>query len=214
MEKVSGKCPKCRKEIPEGSDFCSECGTKLKQKAGYKKYIIIGVLIAVALLGILCIYNEIKHRKELAEIKAHNEAVNQYESVIKEYTEELSNIKSSYKTIGDMLCTDSTTNFGFGLDEQFNMNNTYSIFSETIAKIKESKEKTDKLYDSLSALYIEDDYVDLMKSKAGCVKESYEVIYNFIVNKNYTVASYEIEWNLYFPQFERDLEELQNTIKQ
>lgn len=208
------RCPKCGKEIPEGSSFCPECGTKLNQKTGYKKYIIMGAVIAIALLGMLYIYGTIKHKRELAEIAAHNEAVNQYENVIKEYTEELNNIKSAYKSIGDMLCMDSKTNFGFGLDEQFNMNNTYSICSGTVAKIKESKETTDKLYNSLSELYIEDEYVDSLKGKAGYLKESYEVLYNFIINKNYTVASYETEWNTYFPQFEKNLQQLQDTIKQ
>ena len=96
------KCSKCGKEIKEGEQFCSNCGTKVKsqkksmiykndsgeiQQEGKKSWkillIVLAIIISIGIVMAIAIYNKVNKLTNLSE---ENNNVNEFENSTKKYT--------------------------------------------------------------------------------------------------------------------------------
>lgn len=90
-------CPHCHKKTRKGSEFCTNCGEKIKAKShsgGFKaSYVVISVLIIACILLVFLLNNEVSSKRQLSsynqELEQEIEGLNEQILVKNNQIEEL-----------------------------------------------------------------------------------------------------------------------------
>ena len=187
-------CKECNTET--NGNICQNCG--YKNVSPNKRLIFIAVMSAlvIVIISLVFLFVKIEENKNIKICVSEGKA----------FSELIDNSKRNMNIIGKLYSASTKLNYGYSWNEEYFTNYVTGLNSSEISKEKTNRLNIKAQYETIKNVEYGNDEIKEIQKQADNLYNSYENMYDLLINQNFTYKNYESKYMQIKREFDMALE--------